>query len=196
MAVGDFFRTTTVYSHPQADGDVVNVVDFVQDELVVSQSDAEYCEELAIEVRDTVETEWLPSISDEWSLLRVECHGITNPLAQSTATSTADGEAVEESVSIRSAPVVTKETGVRGRSFRGRMFLTSITEASQAGGVMSAGLISTIQSFVDALRHLTLTNLNQYQMVVYSTLLTDGTKVTSLIVRANLGTIRGRQKVS
>lgn len=197
MALNDFYRTSIIFNHPNADGDVVNVVDFELLNIGTIVSEEEFCEELAQQVVTIVEAELLPALTDSWTLNQVTCFNITQPQFQGNDVSGSAGAIDNESVAIRSAPVATKRTGLRGRSFNGRMFLPSIPETNQDAGVMNAGLLAVLNTYVEELRNFSTTvNTNEYIMVVFSQLLLNGTRVTSLSVRSTLGSIRGRQRVS
>lgn len=195
MAVGDFYRASAIYSHPEADGQVVNILDYEQQVVVVSKTEGEYCNELASEVRNTLVSEFLPGISDLWQLDKVETFNITQPTFQGIAISAANGGVTGESVAIRSAIVVTKKTALRGRHFLGRTFLPCPLEADQAAGRISSTYKAVVDAAMAEMVTLTLTNDNEYALVVYSEALVDGEPVTSYAANAVLGSVRGRQKV-
>ena len=196
MAIGDLFRSSAIYNHPNADGDVVNIFDYVQDEEVSVLSQSAICQEIANAVGALLETEIMASLEEEWVLNRVECFGISDPTASATYVSNTAGTQTGETLPIRSAPVMTKITGLRGRTYRGRTFWPAPGEASQDGGVLLQAWVDVFADAGEELRLYEGDQMNVYQMVVYSAKLEIGTRVSNVIVRSTLGSIRGRQAVS
>ena len=195
MAIGDFYRTSAIYSHPEADGDVVNILDYEQQVIVVSKTEGEFCNELAAEVRNTLVSEFLPLIADDWQLDKVDCFNITQPTFQGVAISGANGGLADDSVAVRSAIVVTKRTALRGRSFLGRTFLPAPPETVQDGGRITSIFQLDVDTAMAQMISLDLSNGNEYELVVFSELLVSGEPVTSYAANAVLGSVRGRQKV-
>lgn len=195
MALNEFYRTSAIYSHPNADGEVVNVVDYELTTIGTPSSEIVFCGELATEVGDAIVTGYLPQLSLEWSLKQVNCFNIDQPAFSAEQVFGNPGASGSDSLPLRSSVVVKKSTGLRGRSFNGRMFLPATTELEQDDGIITPALKAIIQLFVDDLIILTSPASNQWTMAVYSSLLSDGTVVQNMLVRDTLGTIRGRQKV-
>lgn len=196
MAVGDFYRCSVIYSNTTGDGNIVNVFDYEQTDIVVAKTEDQFCNELASELRIELEDNYLSLISADWTLVRVDCFNITQPTFEGTSASGDPGTGAGDTVSIRSAVVVTKRTGFRGRSFRGRTFLPAPSENNQNGGEISAAYATSIGTFFSGILVLLLVNDNRYVMVVYSSVLVDGTQVGTAEVKTTLGSIRGRQKVN
>lgn len=195
MAIDEFYRTSAVYTNPFATGEVVNVVDYQLTLESTPVSEFGNCAELAAEVRQATEALWLPEQGSDWTLDRVDCFNIDQPQFSGTSISGVSGGIIGEVVSTRTAIVVAKKTGLRGRSFNGRMFLISPRELNQSGGTITPAYEAIVQSFVDDLIILTTPGVNQYKMVVYSTVLVTGNIVTLMIVRSDMGSIRGRKQV-
>lgn len=196
MAVGDFYRASAIYSHPNATGEVVNLYDYEQTDIEVVKTEDQYCTEIAVELAQGVEADFLPSLSDAWTFLRVNCFNIDQPTFEGSASSGNVGGIAGDSVAIRSAPVVTKLTGFRGRSFRGRTFLPAPLEVDQDGGVITSGHQTVLQTFMDNQRILVHASGNRYVAVVYSEKLITGTQIGTYEVKLTMGSIRGRQKVN
>lgn len=195
MAVGDFYRVSVLYNHPNADGQVVNVFDYEQTVIDTPKTEPQFCLELAAEVIGVTVANFMPNITASWELAGAECFNITQPTFQGTVSSGVNGGVTGESVALRSAVVCSKKTGLRGRSFQGRSFLVAPPEVDQNAGLISGSYFVVMGDYCDALIELVLVNDNEYKLVVFSELLQIGTQVQTFIPSLTLGSVRGRQKV-
>ncbi len=195
MAIDDFYRSTIVFTNPSADGEVVNVVDYQSTVLATPVSEIGQVGELAVEIKQTVEALLMPNLSAVWTLDRVDVFNITQPQFAATTPSGITGAVGVDSVSPRTAVIMSKKTGLRGRSFNGRMFSPSPPEDQQNNGVLEGTFVTIMQAYGDDLLVLTTPGLNEYKMVVFSEVLVDGNQVIVMIVRSDLGSIRGRKQV-
>jgi len=174
----------------------------------VAQSDAEAYTECA----DAVAGSWGEGAPDELYAMNTQVgpcsfYGITKPQIGGVGSVTQalnGGTAADQGVSMRTAAVVSKMTTMRGRHFRGRMYVPAIGEQAQSSGVLVAAAVGYLGVASNALRIVNEAGLAspQFDMVVYSPSLSAetgqivATEVASFRVRDVLGTIRGRQSVS
>lgn len=195
MAIGNIYEAALIFSHVQATGLVVNVLHYEQTVITVAKTEPQYCNELAAEVRNICETDWLPDATDDLTLERVDVFNVDQPTFQGTASSGVQGGSVGDSLSPRQAAVATKLTGLRGKSFRGRMYIPGLSEGDQNAGQIEVATVAKLQTYVDNLISLVLSNANEYQQSVYSRKGAAGTQITTIEVKNDIGTIRGRKKV-
>lgn len=164
-------------------------------------TDQEEALDIAQELVDTIISTYIPLLGDAITFQEVETIGISNPLVTATIIADTAGALAEQLVSLRSAPVIKLGTGLRGRSYNGRMFFMPPTEQQQSGGVLGATPQANIQLVVTAIRRLsTQPSTNVYDMTVYSPTLTgEGPVVDNLVTvwstNNTLGSQRGRQTV-
>ena len=104
--------------------------------------------------------------------------------------------------SVRSSPVVSLRTGLRGRSFRGRSFFMTIPEVHNVGGVISAAFNVNMLAYMNGVLVITsIPSGNTYSLTVFSPTLSvppvfvDNT-VLSFIQNPKLGSQRKRMSVS
>jgi len=173
----------------------------------VAQSDSEAYTECA----DAVIGSWGEGDPSELFAMNTqvgpaEFFGITKPEIGGVGSVTQalnGGTAGDQGVSMRTAAVVSKMTTMRGRHFRGRMYVPAIGEQAQSSGVLIAAAVGYLGIASNALRIVNEAGLAspQFDMVVYSPTLSAAqgqvvsTEVSSFRVRDTLGTIRGRQDV-
>lgn len=87
--------------------------------------------------------------------------------------------------------VVKHQTGLRGRDRRGRTYLGIIAEAAVATGVLSSGLVTSMQAAWDLfLQNMGISN---FDPVVASYQYSHATTITAYAVESALGTQRRRQ---
>ena len=196
MAVNDVYRISVIFSSAFFDGDAVNVLDFRQTVIVIAKTEPQFCSELAAEVGNAYVNNYMADVADVITLERVECFNVTQPTFQAAVQFNVPGTLNQPLVSPRSSVVVSKNSGLRGRSFNGRLFLLPPTETQQDAGNLTVPYEAIVQTFVTGLIALILSNLNQYKLVVFSTKLGLDTLVATMITRTILGTIRGRRKVA
>lgn len=195
MALLDIYQAALVFDAPQADGEMVNVIHFQLLNIGTPDTEDGYCVELAQTIVGVVEFFLLPYIATDITFTEVRVFNVNQPTYMGVATSGNPGTGTTEWVGPRVAVVATKRTGLRGRSYRGRMFIPGVQEGQQNAGTLSAGAITNYQAYVDNLVSMLSLASNQYIMVVYSAKLLTATPVSSVNVQNNTGTIRGRKKV-
>lgn len=96
------------------------------------------------------------------------------------------------------AYVVSKQTNIAGRRFRGRFFLPGVPDAVDEAGVIPGAVVTSIQGILDTLW----TNLNADASVEYVALLHDEstpnshipTEINRFLLRDIVGTMRPRQR--
>lgn len=145
-------------------------------------------------------TALLQDLDEQFTFNTVRAFNRNDPTEEANATVDIDGTATDEGLPLRAAVVMLKETGLRGRSFQGRMSFPAIHAAAQDLGLLDAGALALFVAWSGAVRIIG-DATNQGHMTVYSrTLSTDdvifNTLVTGYSVRNTLGSIRGRQPVS
>ena len=198
MALNDVYKVSCVFSNTKADGDMVITHHYALAFINTGLSEAGYCEQIAQALKADYETHYLPLISNKYTLERVDAFNVTQPQFQGTSASGTDGSiAGADLVSLRSAIVIAKKSGLRGRRYNGRMFMLAPTEAQQADGDIISSLQTSLQDFCDDhLIKVVAGNLNEYNHIVWSDKFSIGTPVETYIVRATLGSQRGRQTAS
>lgn len=203
MSIGDVFRTSSEFFAGGGDGNMVYTLHYRVTAETGAPSSFENCTDLAIALKDQTELSYLPILSDRITFEGVECVGITDPQAGAQAPSGLQGVQGEEVVSLRSAPVVSLKTGLRGRSFNGRIYLMPPRETQQASGELLATALQDFQNYFTDIREVTGPLFGStFDVTVYSRKLSEeqSTVVDNLvsqwIVRPRLGSLRGRQNVS
>jgi hypothetical protein len=201
MAVNDIFEQTWGWTIGTDDAN--NVVHFRQTQYDGVSSRPALCAILNTLVEAGIAADLLTQLSAGISLDTLDCFVVNSDTDFAASAPALNGSLLGEIVPHRSAPVVTKTTGLRGRSFRGRMFLPSPIEGQQNGGVMTGAHVANLQTFVDNLRIVDDGAGNFFRMTVYSPTLSDpgmsvfiDNLINVLIVRPVLGSLRGRQDVS
>lgn len=193
MALNNTYRCSVVYQNTFADGEVVNVLDYVQTSLVSPDSEVGYCTELGSRLSDLIFANYLSILSTLWIVDRIDVYNIDQPtFATSVAVSLA-GTSAGDVLGPRNAVLARKLTGLRGRSFRGRAFFPSPKEDQQQAGDLTPAFVTAMQAFVDGLVTVTAASANVYRLAVRSEKLLLSTLVTSFDVRAGIATIRGRK---
>lgn len=202
MSVNDVYKTTAVFSAPDADGEMVFNMHHRTETVNNPISDLEEAQEIAAAFRSSLELNYLLLIPNSITLVRVDTIGLTNPtIGVSDASGNAGGGGVNP-MSYRSAPVAKLSSGLRGRSFNGRIYLMTCDESQQTGGVMLPSYRTSLETAVTLMVVLTgLTSTNVYRGTIYSPTLTgEGPIVDNIIqtttVNPRLGTQRSRQDVA
>ncbi len=201
MALNDVYQASIIFSHPQADGPVVNVVHYRLDLIITPRNEESYCGQLSGEIVTLAVAGIIPSLTANWELEEVVCFNLNQPQFQASTPSGVTGSNVSPNdLPIRSAPLISKRTGLRGRSFRGRMYLPSITEESQQAGEIIPAEIVILDAYGASLINIvTAGDLNQFNLEVYSPTLSTpptiivATPVATMTTNGVLATIRGRQ---
>lgn len=196
MSQGNTYQCSVIFDSPNVDGDMVNVLHYILTDEQTPLDEDLFCLEVAELVGAVYVAGYSPSGTNETELDRVDCFNVDQPTFANTAVVNQAGTVTDPSGSIRAAPVISKKTGLRGRSFRGRMFLPYPTESQTTEGQLEAAFQTNMQSFADDLIIVTDgTTANQYKLAVRSEFLSVSTLVTSMIVRSDMGSIRGRKQV-
>lgn len=201
MALDDVYQCSVVFTSPLADGDIINVLHYQLTIDTTPSSELGYASAIASEVEELYRLTLMPLVSDQFTLDRVDVFNLNQPLVEFSFSSGTVGGSILDTLGPRNAIVVSKKTGLRGRSFRGRVYILPPLEQDQNGGDLSTGHEAAIQSFVDDMIILTIPNDNEYQLVVYSPTLStppgdiQSSLVITMTVRKQLGTIRGRKVV-
>jgi len=202
MAIGDVFEVVQTWRSGLASGDIDNVLHYTVIGEEVSTTDGD----LALMIANALSAAWSDELQATWSqqltFSNVAVIGLTTPTFRRDFPFNLAGRSTQGLVSIRSAPVVTKRTDVRGRRFNGRMFLPPPTEAAQQDGSLSGDAITAINAYLAQIIEITDPSVGTVDLSVYSRVQSEAqgqivaTLVTSLVPRAVLGTIRGRRRVS
>lgn len=197
MAQQDVYNTVWSFSHPEADGSMSTGIDYRLSSVIQQRTEAEYAEDLAELVRTELETEYLPLIPDSMTLVQVEVRNITNPVWGAIDPSGQLGTINDNPVALRSAPVAKKNTGLLGRSNRGRMYLMAPAEQDQNAGNLGNGYVIALGNFLNTdMIQLVSAGGNIYEAVVYSKLTGIDNLISNFQVRDTMGSVRGRQAAS
>lgn len=201
MAINDIFQLAIKFVH--GSDSIVNVMHYEQTawDDVMTQSDL--CDNVSELYTADIVLEYKPILSAAIDLVRIDTFVVNAPTASGGDATGAQGDVAGDVVAIRSAPVVTKLTALRGRSFRGRLFLPPVLEAQQASGVLNAMFISDLDDFFTAIKTLSDGAGNVFRANVYSPTLSDpimetfvSTQITSFDIKDIMGSQRGRQAVN
>ena len=142
----------------------------------------------------------LADLADDFTLDRAEAFNRNDLTEGATATIDVDGTGSTDGLPLRVAAIIIKETGLRGRSYLGRMSFPALLAAAQDNGVIEAATVALLTTWAGATRIVGDTT-NQGHLTVYSPTLSTpsvvfNTLVSGYTVRNVLGSIRGRQPVS
>jgi len=202
MAVNDIFAMSMVYDVVGGSGEFVNVLHFRQTAYDGLSSQSAIGISFSGLVDLIAQAHYLPTLSTSITLDRIDWFIVNSPLVGGSSASGVAGAIATELLPLRSAPVVKKITELRGRSYRGRIFLMPELESNCAGGVLTPARIGFLQPYVDALLSISDGAGNTLQSTVYSpTLSTPPTSYLDNIVQSHqiqavMGSIRGRQEVN
>lgn len=128
----------------------------------------------------------------------VENDGSVDKIWDNTATEVGtNGAAVYASPAV--AIVVSKQTGLRGRKYRGRFYLPGIAEANvDESGTIDSSALAAYQTIIDALKTALIADAAIVQLRLFhdeSAGLGDiSHEITNLLVRSTVGTMRPRQR--
>jgi len=202
MAIGDVYEVVQTWRSGLASGDIDNVLHYtvIGEEVGASDSD------LALMIANGLSAAWADNLqvgySQQLTFSNVAVIGLSTPTFRRDFPYNLAGRSTQGLVSVRSAPVVTKRTDIRGRRFNGRFFLPPPTEAQQQDGSLSVDALAAINAYLAEVIEITDPAVGTVDMSVYSRVQSEAqgqivaTLVTSLVPRAVLGTIRGRRRVS
>lgn len=194
MPINDVYKAAAIFTAAKADGPIVVTYHYRVTEDNGALTPAQEATEIATEIGETLESLYITKISDQISLERVDCFGITVPTAEGTYASGTPGTWAQEPVGFRNTVIVRNKTGLRGRSFTGYQSYPPPLETEQNGGELSATFLADMATLALGLKRLsTQPSTNHYDQVVYSKLLNSNALVTTFIVRPMTGSNRRRQ---
>lgn len=208
MAQGDVVGLAVTFTHAQIPGTSPVVTLAYQQQTANDGSNTDLAEALAIGSRviDVFAMDMTTDVfDDETTIGPCVVYGLTKPTIGGQVPGKAGpGSAISDLLSPRTAVVVTKASGLRGRSYRGRSYFPFVPEAAQNRGTMTNTYVTAYQTIATTLQSFAAvggTGAAQ-QQVIYSPTLSEeqgqvvATPVLQMIVRPRLGSIRGRWKVN
>lgn len=195
MAQQDVYRSTWVFSHGAIDDTMVTTLDYRLSTVADPVSEQVFCQQLADGIRDFVNTNYMPLVPASIKCNKIEVFNLSSNLVGCEALSGEIGSSTGDAVPLRNAPVIAKKTALRGKSFRGRMFMMAPSEAQQNSGALTPAYILALQTFIDSLKLVGSIGGNQYLATVYSETLTLDNVIENFQVRDIMGTQKSRQKV-
>ncbi len=200
MAVNDIFQCSINWV--LAGNPAANVVHFRQTSWDGGTSRSDLCVILLGLIATSISTFYVPDLSNAVTLPTMDCFVINDPLSAGTTAPGLVGSDISEMLSRRSSVVVKKLTGLRGRSFRGRMFLPPPTETRQQNGEINAAFQAIIEAWMVDFAALTDGASNIFRFSVFSPTLSTfpagpfiDNIINAVVVHTTLGSIRGRQEV-
>ena len=201
MAVNDIFEATLSWSI--VGNTIVNVMHWRQNVYDGSSSRPALCVLMLKEIETETLANWEPTGSDQVSLIKLEAYVVNSPTDFGAEPVNFNGALTGDVMPVRSNPVMRKLTLLRGRSYRGRMFLPPIREADQDAGTIVGAHRTALENWVDLLRNLNDGAGNTWKMCVFSPTLSTfpggpfiSTDVSSVQADLVLGGIRKRQSPS
>ncbi len=200
MAVDDIFLASAVFDVTNASGEVVNTHQYRQTVWDSSKNRVDLCKIITDAVGAAYEDDILGDMPASVVLNRVDCFVLQGGgLAENSTTYGTAGSILTDMMTVRSAMIINKLTGLRGRSFRGRNYLPPIPEAQQGSSIVLAGFVTSVEGLYDTLHQVDDLAGNEFIMAVYSPTLTGidtenpvSNDVVSFQVNNRLGSIRGR----
>lgn len=202
MTVNDVYKATAYFDAPTSSGEMTFNVHYRTVTVNTPEGDSQEALDIANAFRANIELNYLTFIPTEVILQRVTVVGVTNPLIGVEQVSGNNGAGGVNPLPYRAAPVVKFKSGLRGRSYNGRIYLIACDESQQTGGSMLASYIQSLGTFVESIRVLTgIVSLNEFQATIYSPTLTGAGPIIDNIVESftinpRLGTQRSRQDVA
>ena len=95
---------------------------------------------------------FVAAASVHWTLTEILCRCINDALdAGTTETLSAAGTVAGECMPTFNCQLITKQTALRGRSYRGRVFFPSVPEGGADGNTLTAGQLALLQAVADDL---------------------------------------------
>lgn len=202
MALNDVYKATYVFNAERADGEMVFNLHYRTVVPPSGLTPSEEAQEIARLSGDFLETNYLPLLSTNITFDEVRVVGVSEPTVGIARAYGDPGLVVDQSVPLRSAPVASLKTGLRGRNFNGRIFLIAPNEADVNAGQLTPAAEAALLTMVDSLKSLAdLGTGSEYGMTVYSPTLSGDSGlvvnnlVTDVIIRTTLGSQRSRQTV-
>lgn len=208
MAQGDVVALAVTFTHVQIPGTAPVVTLAYQQTSANDGSNTDLVEAIAIATRvvDVLSADMATDVfDDETTIGPCVFWGLTKPtIGGQVPGKVGPGTAISDLLSPRTAVVVTKTSGLRGRSYRGRSYLPFVPEAAQSMGTLGATYVTAYQTIADNLESFPAVGGTgaAHQQVIYSPTLSAergevvATPVLQMIVRPRLGSIRGRWKVN
>ena len=201
MAVNDLYRASVNFTAPDAEGNMQFNLHFRTTTVVTPISGQFEANDIAGTLIPIINADYMPDVPDAITQTTVDVIGLTDPTVQAIFTNNQLGGGGTDPVAYRNAPVVKLKTGLRGRSFNGRLYLMATGEGNQDAGVLDPAFVTVIQNFMANIQVLTAaSSSNEYSLTVYSpTLSVPGSLVdnlvTQFIVNPRFGTQKSRQSV-
>lgn len=202
MAVNDVYKATAKFDAPDADGEMNFNIHYRTVTVNTPQGDTEEAQAIADTLVNQIALNYVLLMPTPITFLGVDVIGVTNPLIGVTSPASNPGGGGANPVSYRSAPVAKLLTGIRGRSYNGRIYLMTVDESQQTGGVMLPSYTASLQTAVESFRLLTdIATTNEFQATIFSKTLT-GTGpivdniVSTIQINPRFGTQRSRQDVA
>lgn len=192
MAVNSIYELTVRYVNNEASTEFDNVLHYRAGGVTVFDTQAE---DLIEAFRAFAEAELLAAISNQVLIRQYRVIGVTDPteFAESSVLDL-QGSQVGDVLPYQAAQTLIKRTGLRGRSFMGRMQLPPASESAQSDSRWTAGQLALMQAVGDSIIQVgggVLTAV--YALQVYSRTLLVGTPVTSVSVQGIVGGQQSRK---
>lgn len=201
MSVNDVYKATVSFTAPEADGEMNFNIHYRTSTVNTPIGELEEAQDIAAQLTNAISLNYLLFVPTPVIFNGVTVVGVTNPTIVASTSSGQAGAGGANPLSYRSAPVAKLLSGLRGRSFNGRIYLMTVDESQQTGGVMLQTFIDSVRGAVETFLTLTgLVNLNEYKATIYSETLTGegpivDNLVQSVVINPRVGTQRSRQKV-
>ena len=196
MAVNDVYKATIVFNAPNSAGEMQFSFHYRTVVVNTPLSRPDEAIDIAGNLGVVITNDYIPVLPEEITWLRTEVIGITDPTVGVTFSTNTPGTVVGRHTSLRVCPVVKLSTGLRGRSFNGRVYLMSPDESNLNQGVFNAGFVTALETFIDnAILIVAATSTNEYQMTIYSPTLTGtGPVVDNLVTGRTVNPKPGSQR--
>lgn len=202
MSVNQVYKATAKFLTAGNTGEMNFNIHYRTTNVVNAITNSEEAQEIADALVADILLNYLLFIPNSITFRGVAVIGVSDPLVGVIANANNSGAGGANALSFRSAPVVKLGTGLRGRSYNGRLYLMTVDESQQTGGLMLQTYIDSLVTVVDGWKSLTgLASTNEYEMTIYSpTLSTPGNIIDNIVqsvsINPYLGTQRSRQDVA
>lgn len=200
MTVNQVYRVSHVFNAPGADGDMIFNTHYRVTEVTTDTNNNVEGLEIATAAGAQIASAYMSQLSDVVTYTETRYIGISDPLVGGSVPQNTAGNSSDEAYSWRNCPIVSLKSGLRGRSYNGRIFLIAPPETQANAGVLVSGYLTAIKAALDPLMELTgATSSNKYSLTVYSETLTPeggpplDNIVQSMIYRPVMGTQKSRQ---
>ena len=197
MAAFEVYNTVWVFSHPNAEDVMTTGLDYRLVGVGAATTEQQWMEDLNDAIIADLTSDYLPLLDNSFTLEKVDTFNIQQPQFGASTEVNLPGGIAGSSVALRSAPVITKRTALRGRSFRGRMYMMACPEINQANGVLDAAYLAGLATLVGKLQTVVGPTFGgTYNSTVYSAKLGTNQPINGFEVRQKMGSIRKRQEVT